>query len=107
MIAGKCAFYRWKGSSASNEIKTKHTHTMSKVICFRATDKMKKVIERIMDERMIDCTTVMKLALYHFDSYMQLESTKQRNLHEIVKDLEASAASGQESFVDFALSRRG
>lgn len=80
---------------------------MSKVICFRATDKMKKVIERIMDERMIDCTTVMKLALYHFDSYMQFEATKQKNLHEIVKDLEASAASGQDSFVDFALSRRG
>lgn len=66
---------------------------------------MKETIARVMDERMIDCTTVMKLALYHFDTYMRKEATRAKNLHEIVEDLEKHADPSQQSFVSFALTR--
>lgn len=75
----------------------------AKVICFRATEPMCAVIDRIMDERMIDRTTVMKLALYHFDSYMRRDDVQGKDLFDIVKDLEKAAPRNQGRFADFSL----
>ena len=77
---------------------------MPKVICFRATGMMCDSIERIMNERMIDRTTVIKLALYHFDTYMRREETKRKDLYEIVDDLEKDATRDQCRFARFSLS---
>lgn len=67
---------------------------------------MCRVIERIMDERLIDRTTVIKLALYHFDSYMRRLEVQQKDLFDIVDDLERSAAPEQCCFAHFSLSER-
>lgn len=77
---------------------------MPKVICFRATDVMCEAIDRIMEERLIDRTTVIKLALYHFDTYMLRGETRTKNLHEIVDDLERKADPKQTRFAPFSVS---
>ncbi len=77
---------------------------MPKVICFRATGMMCNSIERIMNERMIDRTTVIKLALYHFDTYMRHEETRKKDLYQIVDDLERDASPDQCRFAHFSLS---
>ena len=60
-----------------------------------------------MDERLIDRTTVIKLALYHFDSYMRKLHVQNKDLHDIVRDLEYEAAPEQICFEEFSLSVRG
>lgn len=75
----------------------------AKIISFRATEPVCAVIERIMDERMIDRTTVMKLALYHFDSYMRRGDVQDKDLFDIVKDLENAAPAEQACFADFSM----
>lgn len=78
--------------------------TSPKVICFRATSAMCTSIERIMNERVIDRTTVIKLALYHFDSYMRRREVQEKDLYAIVHDLENHAEPGQSCFAHFSLS---
>ena len=65
------------------------------------------MINRIMDERLIDRTTIIKLALYHFDSYMRQGHVQKKNLYDIVRDLEYAAAPEQTCFEEFSLSTRG
>lgn len=77
-----------------------------KVVCFRATSAMCASIDRIMRERVIDRTTVIKLALYHFDSYMRRSEVRDKDLYDIVQDLEDSAAPGQSCFAHFSLPER-
>lgn len=79
--------------------------TAPKIICFRATAAVCAAIERIMDERLIDRTTVLKLALYHFDTYMRQQEVQSKDLHGIVRDLEAAAHPGQSPFAHFSLQR--
>lgn len=59
-----------------------------------------------MDERMIDRTTIIKLALYHFDSYMRQMEVRKKNLFDIVKDLEDAATPEQSCFAEFSLSTK-
>lgn len=80
--------------------------TPPKIICFRATESMCDTINRIMDERLIDRTTVIKLALYHFDSYMRKHEVRQKDLYGIVQDLESEAAPEQEKFEQFSIATR-
>lgn len=56
-----------------------------------------------MDERLIDRTTVIKLALYSFDSYMRRTDVQEMNLFDIVHELEGAAMPGQSSFAQFSL----
>lgn len=75
----------------------------TKIICFRATEAIHDTIARIMDERMIDRTTTIKLALYYFDTYMRQAKTDKMDLFDIVRDLEAASAPEQGSFAAFSL----
>lgn len=68
---------------------------------------MQNMINRIMDERSIDRTTVIKLALYHFDSYMRQLHVQSKNLYDIVSDLEDKATPEQICFEEFSISVRG
>lgn len=77
-----------------------------KIICFRASDTICTAINRIMDERCIDRTTVIKLALYHFDSYMRRVEVRRKDLFDIVRDLEAAAMPEQSCFRHFSLPKR-
>ncbi|MCH5284160.1 MAG: hypothetical protein J1E42_01055 [Akkermansiaceae bacterium] len=56
-----------------------------------------------MDERLIDRTTVIKLALYYFDSYMRRAEVKRKNLYDIVHDLEDCASPEQICFAEFSI----
>ena len=76
----------------------------AQIICFRATKSIHEMINRIMDERMIDRTTVIKMALYHFDSYMRDSNKKNKTLYDIVSDLEDAASPEQVCFEEFSLS---
>lgn len=67
---------------------------------------MCSAIERIMDERLIDRTTVIKLALYHFDTYMRKLEVQEKNLFDIVQDLESAATPEQTCFSNFSLQER-
>lgn len=64
------------------------------------------VIERIMNERLIDRTTVIKLALYCFDTYMRRGESMEMDLFDIVRDLEGAAPPEQSCFAHFSLSSR-
>ena len=63
-------------------------------------------IRRIMDERYIDRTTVIKLALYYFDTYMRRDEVRCKNLFEIVNELESAAPPEQSRFAHFSLPDR-
>lgn len=63
-------------------------------------------INRIMDERLIDRTTVIKLALYHFDSYMRRKDVKKKDMYDIVRDLEGAATPEQSRFEQFSIQVR-
>lgn len=75
----------------------------ARIITFRATKMMSAAIKRIMDERNIDQTSVIKLALYHIDTHMRKEETRQRNMAEVVMEMERAAAPEQKSFARFSL----
>lgn len=74
-----------------------------KVICFRASEAICDTIDRIMDERLIDRTTVIKLALYHFDTYMRSLDVRDKDLFDIVRDLEGAAMPEQICFAKFSM----
>ena len=59
-----------------------------------------------MDERLIDRTTVIKLALYHFDTYMRKSEVQKKDLYDIVKDLERTASPEQSCFEHFSINTR-
>lgn len=80
--------------------------SIPKVICFRATEAMCSSIDRIMDERLIDRTTVIKLALYYFDSYMRRMEVRNKTLFDIVNELENLAEPGQSCFAHFSMQPR-
>lgn len=55
----------------------------------------------IMEERQLDRTSVIKLALYMLASYMSREKTRTLTLHEIVADIEHLAPPSYPPYSDF------
>ena len=68
-------------------------------ITFRITGVMDKCITRLMSERKLDCTSVIKLALYMLSIYMSRPDVKKKNIHQVLAEIESQAP---ESFPDFA-----
>lgn len=62
---------------------------------------MWNTIRHIMNERNIDLTSVIRLALYLLDAYMARSSTRSKDLHAIVREIEAQAAPGKPSFATY------
>lgn len=62
---------------------------------------MAKEAERIMEERDLDRTSVIKLALYYFSIYMQKEKTQSLDLFELVDDIESMAPPDYPRFAEF------
>ncbi len=72
----------------------------SRIICtFRFTKEMQRLINEIMNERQLDRTSVVKLALYQFSAFMSREESKSLTLGQLVETLEHQAPEG---FPDFA-----
>lgn len=69
---------------------------------FRSTETMDKYLEMIMEERDLDRTSVIKLALYKLCCYMEKEDVKKMDLFELVADLEAEKPDGFPPFGVFA-----
>lgn len=63
---------------------------------------MQNAVLDIMEERQLDRTSVIKLALYMFASYMSRERTRALSLHEIVADIEHLAPPCYPPYSDFA-----
>lgn len=74
----------------------------SRTITCRVSEYVCEQIQRIMDERNIDRSTVIKLALYVLDSYMSRRDVQQMDLFAIIADLEKSASSTQPKFAQFS-----
>ena len=74
-----------------------------RIISFRATQPMCAAIERVMDSRGIDQTSVIKLSLYALDVYLNRSATTEKDLFDIVRELEDEAAPHLPSFALFSL----
>lgn len=74
----------------------------SRIICsFRFTKEMHRFISDIMNERQLDRTSVLKLALYQFSAYMSKEESKMLTLAQLVETLERHAPDGFPDFASF------
>lgn len=73
-----------------------------KAYTFKCTDAMQGAIQAIMEERLLDRTSVIKLALYMLTSYMSQEKTRSLTLHELVSDIEGQAPPNFPPYGDFA-----
>lgn len=65
--------------------------TNKNMLTFRASDRTIEMLNRLMDERGIDRTSALRLALYVLDIYMRRPRVQRMNLHEIVRELERHA----------------
>lgn len=63
---------------------------------------MCNTIKRIMDERHIDLTSVIRLALYLLDTYTALDATRSKDLHTIVREIEALVKPGKPTFAVYS-----
>lgn len=72
------------------------------MITFRATPEICRSIENIMSSRLIDRTSVMALALYALEVFLNQEEFKDRNLHEIVAYLEQLAPEEMPKFGQYS-----
>lgn len=76
------------------------------IVSFRCTREMDKRITRVMEERGLDCTSVMKLALYWLSVYMSRVDVRKMDMHQVVAEMEALAPCRFPSFNTFAAERR-
>lgn len=72
-----------------------------KAYTFKCSDILQNAMLDIMEERQLDRTSVIKLALYMLASYMSRERTRALSLHEIVADIEHSAPPSYPPYSDF------
>lgn len=72
-----------------------------KAYTFKYTDTMQKAMEAVMDEWYLDRTSVIRLALYMLVSYLNQESTRRMNLHELVAELERLAPPHYPTYAQF------
>ena len=64
----------------------------SRIITFRASKYVCAAINRIMDERGIDQTSTIKMALYMLDIYMKRPIVQNKSLIVIMEELERHAS---------------
>lgn len=69
---------------------------------FRCTNAMRQSIERVMKERNIDRTSVIKLSLYMLSTYLSRKEVRAMNLHELVRSIEQMSPEQKRSFADFS-----
>ena len=73
------------------------------VVTFRCTREMDRLITKLMQERNLDRTSVMKLALYMLSSHMSRWDVRKQSLRQVLADMEAHAPRRFPSFATFAV----
>ena len=68
-------------------------------VTFRITSVVDKCITKLMNERKLDSTSIMKLALYMLSSHMSQPDVKKKSIHQVLAEIESQAP---ERFPDFA-----
>ena len=75
------------------------------VVTFRCTREMDRLITRLMMERNLDRTSVMKLALYMLGGYMSRPDVKKKSIHQVLAEIETQAPDSFPDFATFAVGR--
>ncbi len=73
-----------------------------KAVSFKCSNSVTNSLNRLMVERAIDRTSVIKLALYLFDGYMQRSDVQRLNLFELVRHIEQEGPENRLSYGDFS-----
>lgn len=72
-------------------------------ITFRCTREMDKRITKLMNERRLDCTSIIKLALYMLSSHMSRPAVRKLGISEVLAGIEANRPARFPSFATFAV----
>ena len=75
------------------------------VVTFRSTREMDRLITKLMKERNLDRTSVIKLALYMLGSYMSRPDVKKKCIHQVLAEIESQAPERFPDFATFAVGR--
>ena len=67
---------------------------------------MDKCITKLMNERKLDSTSIMKLALYMLSSHMSQPGVKKKSIHQVLAEIESQAPERFPDFATFAVERR-
>ena len=76
------------------------------VVTFRCTREMDRLITRLMMERNVDRTSIMKLALYMLGGHMSRAAVRKMDIREVVEELETRVPRGFPKFAAFATEQR-
>lgn len=68
---------------------------------FRCPEPVQIMLEKIMEERNLDRTSVIKLALYQFCKTMERSDVREKDLYQLIQMLEESTPTTFMSFADF------
>ena len=66
---------------------------------------MDRLITKLMQERNLDRTSVMKLALYMLSSHMSQPDVKKKSIHQVLAEIESQAPERFPDFATFAVER--
>lgn len=80
---------------------TKIPRVTKKSISFKCSPSFQCSIQRIMNERNIDKSSIIKLALYLLDGYMQQDEIKKLNIFQLVDSIEKVGPQDRLDFGDF------
>ena len=75
-------------------------------VTFRITSVLDKCITKLMNERKLDSTSIMKLALSMLGSYMSRPDVKKKSIHQVLAEIESQAPERFPDFATFAVERR-
>lgn len=72
-------------------------------ITFRCTREMDKRLTKLMEERRLDRTSLIKLALYMFSIHMSQSAVKKQPIKDVLADMEEKRPARFPSFATFAV----
>lgn len=75
-------------------------------ITFRCTQEIDKRITKLMAERGLDCTSVIKLALYMLSSHMSHPAVRKQDIREVLAGIEEKRPARFPSFATFAVEQK-
>lgn len=72
-------------------------------ITFRCTHEMDKRLTKLMEERRLDRTSIIKLALYMLSSHMSQPAVRKQGIRDVLADIEGKRPARFPSFATFAV----
>lgn len=71
------------------------------IYTFRGTHYMDHYIQQLTEERNLDCSSLIRLSLYHMSSLLNRHDVRSMGLYELVDYLESQAPERFPTFADF------